>query len=130
VDGPELWQHLDAAAAALRLPAAAAASGEPRVTAALALAAACSRLAWLAAVPPDERPRVAAAAAAAADCEGSFPLGFELAEEALRRPAALLRARHVAALRVLQSRADGALVAAQECSADPKTDARRGKVGR
>jgi len=73
---------------------------------------------------------VAAAAAAAADAPGAFPLGFEVADEALCRPAALLRCRHVAALRQLQSRADAALVAAQECTADPKTDTSRGRVGR
>jgi len=73
---------------------------------------------------------VAAAAAAAADAPGSFPLGFEAPEEALRRPLALLRARHVAGLRALQSRVDAALVAAQEITADPRTDARLGRVGR
>ena len=73
---------------------------------------------------------VAAAAAEAADIPDAFPLGFDLADKALARPAALLRARHVAQLRALQSRVDAALVAAQECTADPRTDTRLGRVGR
>jgi hypothetical protein len=126
---------------------------DPVVTAD-ALAGAAQRLAWLAGVAPDERvrvsllsgmvcdvnpmptrllcaqARVAAAAAEAADIPDAFPLGFELADKALGRPAALLRARHVAELRALQSRVDAALVAAQECTADPRTDTRLGRVGR
>ncbi len=74
--------------------------------------------------------RMAAAAAAAADIAGAFPLGFAAPSEALARPAALLRCRHVGALRELQSRADAALVAAQEATADPRTDAKLGRVGR
>ena len=73
---------------------------------------------------------MAAAAAEAADIPGAFPLGFDLGDAALERPAALLRCRHVTALRALQSRVDAALVAAQECTADPRTDNRLGRVGR
>jgi RLL motif-containing protein 1 len=74
--------------------------------------------------------KIASSAAEAADIDGAFPLGFELDDQSLARPAALLRARHVAHLRALQSRVDAALVAAQECTADPRTDARLGRVGR
>ncbi len=73
--------------------------------------------------------RLAAAAAAAADAPGAFPLGFSAPSAALARPAALLRLCHVSRLRELQSRADAALVAAQEATADPRTDAKLGKVG-
>jgi hypothetical protein len=74
--------------------------------------------------------RVAAAAAAAADAPGAFPLGFAAPSAELARPAALLRLCHVGQLRALQSRADAALVAAQEATADPRTDASLGRVGR
>jgi len=74
--------------------------------------------------------RAAAAAAAAADAPGSFPAGFAAPRPALARPAALLRACHVGRLRELQSRADAALVAAQEATANPRTDSKLGRVGR
>ncbi len=73
---------------------------------------------------------LASAAAAAADAPGAFPLGFTPPCASLARPAALLRVCHVAQLRELQSRADAALVAAQEATADPRTDAKLGRVGR
>ena len=121
---------MEAAAATLRVQGHSAGGEEGeggRVAAALELGASASRLAWLAAVPPDERSRVATAAAAA-DAPGAFPLGFELGDDpALLRAATLLRARHVAALRQLQSRADAALVAAQEMTADPVRAQRAGR---
>ena len=155
VDEPALWAHVRSCAAALRGGGEGGADAGGPCTQAAALAAAAAQLAWLAALPPDERvrpsrsasilaqgphiarvptcdaqARAAAAAAAAADAPGSFPTGFAAPRPALARPAALLRACHVARLRALQSRADAALVAAQEATADPRTDTKLGRVGR
>lgn len=132
------------------------ADGPPEGAAELAeaLAAACQRLAWLAQLPPDERGAVAAAAGGAATADGAFPPGFEPPKPEpiagggdaggdaggddpggaraalLARACALLRCSHVAGLRRLQSRCDAALVAAQECTAQPRTDARLARTGR
>lgn len=166
-----MWASLREAALSLRVPPPDDAPGgrgavsdargdDPRVALAEAVVGAAQRLAWLAALPPDERGAVAVAAASRANAPGAFPLGFdtrrrrgtnaheegaaavgeeegaavameeEEGDALLHRAAVLLRCVHVAALRKLQSRADAALVAAQECTADPRTDHRLGRVGR
>lgn len=51
-------------------------------------------------------------------------------DPATDRAASLLRLLHVADLRRLQSAVDGATVAVQELTANPRTDAALGKVGR
>lgn len=59
-----------------------------------------------------------------------FPLGFETGDAALDRAATVLRMLYVRDLRGLQSAVDRALVSVQELTADPRTDASKGKVGR
>lgn len=126
MDSAEALDHVRSAAEALRVRT----DGVEATQLCAAVAAAAARLAWLAAVPPADRATVAAAAAAAAGAPGAFPLGVELEDETLTQPSTLLRACHVAKLRSLQSRIDAALVAVQELTADPRTDTRRGRVGR
>jgi hypothetical protein len=62
VDSAAFWEQLDAACASLRVQRSDGVSGGDacgaRVADALALSAAAQRLAWLAAVPPDERVRL------------------------------------------------------------------------
>lgn len=61
-----------------------------------------------------------------------FPLGFEMpgASERLSRAAKILRLLYINDLRELQTAVDRLLVRAQEISADPRTEAALGKVGR
>ncbi|GFR44220.1 hypothetical protein Agub_g5408 [Astrephomene gubernaculifera] len=58
------------------------------------------------------------------------PLGFEVEGEALSSAAAALRLLYMRDLRRLQSQIDHALVEMQEYTANPRTDASLGKVGR
>lgn len=62
--------------------------------------------------------------------ETSFPLGFATGDAAVDEAARVLRMLHVRDLRALQDAVNDAVVAVQEITADPKTDSRRGKVGR
>lgn len=60
----------------------------------------------------------------------AFPLGFPVPDQNVRRAAALLRLGYLQDLRELQSLVNEVLAIAQEYTADPKTDARLGVVGR
>lgn len=125
--------------------AAAAAGGEKgaaRAAAAMTLAAgnALSSLAAFAgqpALPPGtRRGRRALVAAAAAGQSAtlmdtaSFPLGFATGDVRLDAAAALLRMLYVADLRELQDAVNDILITVQEFTANPKTDANLGRVGR
>ena len=61
--------------------------------------------------------------------ERTFPLGFA-AEPRLVEPARVLRLLHVRQLRVLQDAVNAAIETLQEFTANPKTDAKLGRVGR
>jgi len=71
----------------------------------------------------------AAAPTAAALLEG-VPLGFATGDAAVDRAGALLRLLYLRDLRALQSAVDAAVVEAQEYTANPRTDASLGRVGR
>mmetsp|Transcript_12285 Transcript_12285/g.16749 ORF Transcript_12285/g.16749 Transcript_12285/m.16749 type:complete len:201 (+) Transcript_12285:3-605(+) len=58
-----------------------------------------------------------------------FPLGFTLEDVELDAVATLLRILHVNDLRQLQTQVDRLIVEMQEYTADPKTDAKLGRVG-
>ena len=62
--------------------------------------------------------------------EVQFPLGFSLGSEVVDRAAAILRMLYIADLRELQDAVNDILVTIQEYTANPKTDAALGKVGR
>lgn len=59
-----------------------------------------------------------------------FPLGFVTGDAALDEAARGLRMQYVAELRALQSHVNGVVACAQEFTANPKTDAQLGRVGR
>ena len=59
-----------------------------------------------------------------------FPLGFVTGDAALDEAARGLRVQYVAELRALQSHVNGVVACAQEFTANPKTDAQLGRVGR
>lgn len=60
----------------------------------------------------------------------SMPSGLQLSSEALERAAAVLRALYVDDMRELQHIVNDVLAAVQEYTADPKTNAALGQVGR
>ena len=63
--------------------------------------------------------------------EAAFPLGFETGgSEALDAACRVLRMLHVQHLRRLQDAVNTAIVSMQEYTANPRTDARLGRVGR
>ena len=62
--------------------------------------------------------------------DAAFPLGFETGSAELDTAARVLRMLHVRELRRLQDAVNRAIVALQEFTANPKTDARLGRVGR
>lgn len=127
--------------------AAAAAGGEAgaaRAAAAMTLAAgnvlsSLAAFANLPALPPGTRRgrRALVAAAAAGQSQSAmmlatadFPLGFATGDARLDAAAALLRMLYVADLRELQDAVNDILITVQEFTADPKTDASLGVVGR
>lgn len=57
-------------------------------------------------------------------------LGFATGDDVVDRVARVLRVLYVRELRALQNRINAAIAAMQTVTADPKTDARLGKVGR
>lgn len=59
-----------------------------------------------------------------------FPLGFDLDDEAVASAATVLRLLYINDLRQLQTDADRLIVDVQEYTADPRTDANIGRVGR
>eukprot|EP00040_Diaphanoeca_grandis_P007318 m.40491 g.40491 ORF g.40491 m.40491 type:complete len:240 (-) comp18508_c0_seq2:271-990(-) len=59
----------------------------------------------------------------------SMALGFSTGDTALDRAAKVLRLLHIADLRDLQTRVNELIVKVQALTADPKTNARLGKVG-
>ena len=59
-----------------------------------------------------------------------FPLGFTTGDENVDMAAKILRMLYIKDLRGLQTSIDDAIVELQELTADPKTDAAIGKVGR
>lgn len=59
-----------------------------------------------------------------------FPLGFSTGDAELDTAATILRMLYIKDLRLLQSSIDEALVAVQEFTHNPKTDAALGRVGR
>lgn len=61
---------------------------------------------------------------------GCFDAGFETGDAPLDRAVRVLRMLFVKDLRDLQTSIDETIVAAQEFTANPKTDTRQGKVGR
>mmetsp|Transcript_32373 Transcript_32373/g.54325 ORF Transcript_32373/g.54325 Transcript_32373/m.54325 type:complete len:279 (+) Transcript_32373:163-999(+) len=61
--------------------------------------------------------------------KSSFPLGFDLGDAELEAVSILLRVLYVNDLRALQSQIDHFIVEMQEITADPKTDAKLGRVG-
>ena len=61
---------------------------------------------------------------------GAFPLGFATGSAPVDEASRVLRMLHVAEMRRLQDAINEVVVAMQELTADPKTDARLGKVGR
>lgn len=69
------------------------------------------------------------------DEEGSMslddlPLGFSTGDAAVDQVAKVLRILHIRELRRLQNRVNAAIAAMQTVTANPKTDAKLGKVGR
>lgn len=74
--------------------------------------------------------RRASAPAARGDVLEDFPPGVSTGDGRLDRLASVLRMLQVARLRDAQDRVNGLLEAAQEYTADPKTESRLGKVGR
>lgn len=73
----------------------------------------------------------AAAGAAPADAlRAAAPLGFSTGDPAADRAAAALRWLYVRDLVNLQAGVDAAIAGVQEVTANPKTDARLGRVGR
>ena len=70
------------------------------------------------------------AAGGDADPLSSLPLGFETGDLAVDRAATALRCLFINDLRSLQTAVDRLLVSVQEHTANPKTDTKRGKVGR
>ena len=99
------------------------------------------------AAPPPKRPATSPAASAADSAaaraprasrvplaglgEAAFPLGFETGgSEALDAACRVLRMLHVQHLRRLQDSVNSAIVSMQEYTANPRTDARLGRVGR
>ena len=85
-------------------------------------------------LPPDPRPEAAAAGAedeAGTDTDqGAARSGGAADPDSLARCAAALRVLYVADLQRLQTAADRLIERAQTATADPRTDARLGKVGR
>lgn len=65
-----------------------------------------------------------------ADPLKDYPLGFGTGDAAVDRAATALRCLFINDLRALQTAVDRLLVAVQERTANPRTDAKRGKVGR
>lgn len=91
--------------------------------------------------PPQKRPAAEAASSSARSAPRprgplaglsaeTFPLGFETGSESLDAAARVLRMCHVRELRSLQDSVNRAIVCMQEFTANPKTDARLGRVGR
>ena len=62
--------------------------------------------------------------------EETFPLGFSLGDSTLDDAARVLRMLHVQRLRAMQDAVNKVIECLQEFTANPKTDARLGKVGR
>ena len=62
--------------------------------------------------------------------DGPFPLGFETGSAPLDEASRVLRMLHVRELRRLQDEVNHAVVKLQEFTANPRTDARLGRVGR
>ncbi|VDP07380.1 unnamed protein product [Soboliphyme baturini] len=58
-----------------------------------------------------------------------FELGLDTGDKVLNQACRVLRLLHVSEVRHLQTKINEAIVAAQEITADPKTDERLGKVG-
>ena len=59
-----------------------------------------------------------------------FPLGFSMGSDVADRAAAILRMLYIADLRELQDAVNDIVVTVQEFTANPKTDASLGQVGR
>ena len=83
-------------------------------------------------VPADVLRRCQAAAARLRGdrWQQQLSLGFETGDTSLDEAGKLLRALYIADLRELQTRIDHLIVQAQEYTAQPRTDAKLGKVGR
>lgn len=58
------------------------------------------------------------------------PLGFDVSDKQLQRPAKVLRMLYVNDLRDLQNKVNQIIVTVQSMTANPKTDSALGKIGR
>jgi len=63
------------------------------------------------------------------DISRLFPAGFETGDPLMDRAASLLRMLFIKDLRNLQTTIDRGIISVQELTANPKTDAKLGKVG-
>ena len=77
-----------------------------------------------------EAARVPGSQVNAATVLSGFPLGFSTGDPAIDLAATVLRMLYIKDMRELQDQVDAAIVKMQELTADPKTDAAAGKVGR
>lgn len=77
-----------------------------------------------------EAARVPGGQVNAASVLSGFPLGFSTGDSAVDLAATVLRMLYIKDMRGLQDQIDAAIVGMQEITADPKTDAAAGKVGR
>ena len=132
-----------AVAAAEGLPGGGATAGgekgAARAAAAIELAgknpqSSLARFSGMPALPPGTRRgrHVVASGGAGAGAldAAAFPLGFETGDSRIDAAAAVLRMLYVADLRELQDAVNEILISAQEFTADPRTDASLGQVGR
>lgn len=79
---------------------------------------------------PRSQPPARSSAPLAGLSDGPFPLGFETGSAPLDEASRVLRMLHVRELRRLQDEVNHAVVKLQEFTANPRTDARLGRVGR
>jgi len=81
------------------------------------------------AAPTEQKYDQAADKARALKLLDSYPLGFSTGDPQIDQAAKILRLLHLQDIRELQTLINEVIVSVQEFTADPKTDARLGKVG-
>lgn len=122
-----------------RVPVIADAADDPAVQ--KAADTLCRAVGATPAAPAHDAARVTAAAVAAVLAQdgppgahsralGDVPLGVDAASGVVESYARVVRVLHTRQLRALQDAVNGAIAQMQEVTADPKTDARLGRVGR